>query len=266
MGLLPQRIKRKVGFSSPKDAFMHLNILLKHGDIIHFFDAIEEAIEYYPSYAMTFLVPAYEVMNELENKSRYEQYQSRIFEFPIKAGDKVLDMGSGHLPFPLATHLADISLNNDDIGRAGIPLKHVDGKPIYECSVERTPFADKEFDFVYCSHVLEHAENPEAACNELMRIGKRGYIETPTRAKDFFLVMAEISHHKNYVELEDGVLTFRRYKNDEIKGIGYNILLQMCCNPKTDREKAFSTLLNIYPSRVNTMLLWEDKFDFKVLI
>jgi ubiquinone/menaquinone biosynthesis C-methylase UbiE len=46
--------------------------------------------------------------------------------------------------------------------------------------VESLPFKDKTFDYVYASHVLEHTRNPEAACQELMRIARAGYIETPS--------------------------------------------------------------------------------------
>lgn len=57
-------------------------------------------------------------------------------------------------------------------------------------------FRDKEFDFVYCSHVLEHVRDPAKACAELMRIGKRGFIETPTRGKDLWLGTAAVSNHR----------------------------------------------------------------------
>jgi hypothetical protein len=42
------------------------------------------------------------------------------------------------------------------------------------------PFSDKEFDFVFASHILEHVKDPVLFCSELCRIGKRGYIEVPT--------------------------------------------------------------------------------------
>ena len=42
------------------------------------------------------------------------------------------------------------------------------------------PFRDYEFDFVIASHILEHVRDPLRFCNELKRIGKRGYIEVPT--------------------------------------------------------------------------------------
>ena len=97
-----------------------------------------------------------------------------------------------------------------------------------------------------------------------MRIAKRGYIETPTRGKDSFLVTAKASNHLNYVELHNEVLTFYRYEPWEIDGLRTDILLNMHCAPQTDRERAFSALLYLYPRQINTMLLWEGSFSYAV--
>ncbi|NQW05123.1 MAG: methyltransferase domain-containing protein [Acidobacteria bacterium] len=52
---------------------------------------------------------------------------------------------------------------------------------------ERTPypFADKPIDFVICSQTLEDIRDPLWVCQEMMRIGKRGYIETPSRVAEW---------------------------------------------------------------------------------
>lgn len=241
---------------------MCINVFARHGEYLHIFDAIEEAVRIFPAESSAFLLLAYQYYHELENKSRYELYQARTFDFNIQPDDKVLDIGSGHLPFPLATHLADLAVQDGSVGRNNMPFRYVDGKPIYECNVESLPFADKEFDFVYCSHVLEHVEHPDQACRKLIRVAKRGYIETPTKGKDIFLVTASASHHLNYVELRNSVLTFFRYEPWEIAGLGYDILLQMHTKPQTDREKIFSALLYLFPRYINTMLLWENEFSF----
>jgi SAM-dependent methyltransferase len=41
------------------------------------------------------------------------------------------------------------------------------------------PFRDKTFDYVIAFHVLEHIPRPELFLEELMRVAKAGYIETP---------------------------------------------------------------------------------------
>ncbi len=213
---------------------------------------------------MEILSAAYAAIKPHLTKSRYELYQSRFFDFGIAAGDKVLDIGSGHLPFPLATDLADITLSDDGYGRARAAMKVVAGRPLYECNVENMPFADREFDFVYCSHVLEHVANPENACAELMRVGKRGYIETPARAKDLFLNTAKVSNHRWAVAVEGNKLIFSEYSAEEIEGLGCGILLEMNCAPRGRRERALAGLLALRENRLNTALLWQGEFDVEV--
>ena len=49
------------------------------------------------------------------------------------------------------------------------------------CDHTPYPFADKQFDYVTCSHVLEDVRDPLWVCAEMRRIAKRGYIEMPSR-------------------------------------------------------------------------------------
>jgi ubiquinone/menaquinone biosynthesis C-methylase UbiE/MoaA/NifB/PqqE/SkfB family radical SAM enzyme len=239
--------------------------LYQQAKYVEAFDLYDNLAIAFPEHAVALLAEAYDMFEMLPNKhSRYHLYQSRYYNFNIGSEDKVLDIGSGHLPFPFATHLADLTFDDNKVGRAGVPFKHVDGKPVYECNIENMPFTDKEFDFVYCSHVLEHTDNPEKACDELMRIGKRGFIECPCRAKDLWLNSAKPSNHKWAVEYADGSLVFTEYTREELEGLGNDILMDMHCSPRTDREKAFSALIYLRADVVNTMLYWEDSFTYRV--
>jgi SAM-dependent methyltransferase/predicted O-methyltransferase YrrM len=234
------------------------------GRVLEAVDIFEQLVAAYPVHAVPVLAELYDCYQRLPSKDRYHLYQARHFDFGILPGDKVLDIGSGHLPFPLATHLADVTLDNHTFGRAGVPFKHIDGKPVYECSVEKMPFADREFDFVYCSHVIEHVAYPEKACRELMRVGRRGYIETPTKGKDIFLNSAAASHHTRYFELYDGKLICSEYTEQEIIGLQSDILQRMHSAPQTQREKAFAALIWLKADLVNTMFLWEGSFEFEL--
>ncbi|GEO82180.1 glycosyltransferase family protein [Pararhodospirillum oryzae] len=228
------------------------------------FDVIDLLLTQNPAQALPILAHAHDLLQMLPNRSRWNLYVRRLFDLGIKEGDQVLDIGSGHNPFPLATHLADISLTDGTIGRAGVPFRHVAGKPVFEVRVENTGFADKQFDFVYCSHVLEHSDDPAAACRELMRIGKRGYIETPSPGKDAFLASALTSNHRWKVSVQAGVLTFVEYEDWELPGLDIPLLLDMHVNPQTLREKAFSALIHLRAEAVNTMMVWQDDFEFAV--
>jgi SAM-dependent methyltransferase len=230
-------------------------------------DLYEQLIGLFPAQSTELLAELYDGYQRLPNGGdRYTLYVSRYYDFRIRPGDKVLDIGSGHHPFPFATHLADFAPDDDSYGRAGAPMQRPQDKPFFHCNVEEMPFGDKEFDFVYCSHVLEHTVDPAKACRELMRVAKRGYLETPTPSKDLWLNTARVSNHHWKVSIEAGVLTFVKYAPGETNGIDSDIILRMHCNPETLREKALSSLILLKSRELNTMLYWEEAFPYQVIV
>src|SRR5205807_6843630 len=80
------------------------------------------------------------------------------------------------------------------------------------CAREPLPFADKSIDFVVCSHTLEDIRDPIGLCGEIVRVGKAGYVETPSRLEEqsygFQGPWAGWGHHHWLVELQDGGLQF----------------------------------------------------------
>lgn len=251
---LPSNAKLKIAFE-----------LAKNGDIIPALDCLEQIVDEDNENSLTALEFAQQIYDSQRNDNRYDLYQKREFDFPIKNGDKILDIGSGPLPFPLATHLADIAPNDNYYGRGGAPLKLLTGRPFTACPVEKTPFADKEFDFVYSSHVLEHTKDPAAACKELMRIGKRGYIEAPTAGKDCFMNFPKISNHLWDIKLINETLYFIEYSPLEREGISSDIIRNMADHPTTMRERCFAALMNLKARNFNTMLMWENGFEYKII-
>lgn len=249
-----------------EQALQNAQLSLSQGDYITTLDILEQLMERHPDQAVNLLCNAYEIYQSLPDKnSRYYLYQARHFNFEIAPGSKVLDIGSGNIPFPFATHLADLAVEDHKYGRAGEPFKYLEGKPVYECNIENLPFADNEFDFVYCSHVMEHVHNPEKACSEVMRVAKRGYIETPIRAKDLFLNTAAVSNHIWKVDFLNDELVFTEYTKEELKGLSCDLLMDMHVNPKTDREKSFSALVLLKSDMLNTMLYWNESFNVRVV-
>jgi SAM-dependent methyltransferase len=239
---------------------------LRAGRWFPLFDLVEEGVSLFPRQTIPILAMAhglYQIMRSTHG-DRYHLYQGRFFEFPIFPGEKVLDLGSGHHPFPLATVLSDISVADGSIGRAGAKFENPRGLPVHEFPVERIPFADGEFDFLYCSHVLEHSTDPERACSEIQRVARRGYIETPTAHKDLWLGSAKPSNHTTSVEWENDSLLFRPYSPEEIDGLGTDILGDMGSNPQNDREKALSATIYLKADRINTMVYWERRFRYCV--
>jgi len=107
-------------------------------------------------------------------KNKYHgpiQKNLNYIESLIKDGAKVLEIGPGHSPFSKATDFCGWTM--EEKGRL----------PNYktaDASTEKLPYKDKEFDFVYCRHVIEDLWNPVNALKEISRITKAGYIETPS--------------------------------------------------------------------------------------
>jgi hypothetical protein len=112
----------------------------------------------------------------LSDLRMYAKYYIRRWR-GTSTNKRVLDVGSGHRPHKDSTHLLDL-LPEDDSER-GKPIKTL-GRPLMLGNIEALPFQDKTFDYIYASHVLEHTCDPAAACHELMRVGRAGYIETPS--------------------------------------------------------------------------------------
>jgi len=87
----------------------------------------------------------------------------------LAEGAKVLEVGPGEHPFPRATQYVDVN-----------PPKKLQNCVQANFTNEGLPFADKEFDFVYCRHVLEDLWNPFRLCEEMSRVAKAGYVECPS--------------------------------------------------------------------------------------
>ena len=87
---------------------------------------------------------------------------------------KILDIGCGYDANKYATTVSDIlDLSN-----------HYKDKSFVKITEKKLPFNNKEFDFVIASHVAEHVEDVSFFLSEIARIGKKGYIEVPTRLED----------------------------------------------------------------------------------
>jgi len=187
-------------------------------------------------------------------------YQKKYNNFSFKPNEKVLDVGSGHDPFPYATHLLDFF--DKETTHRYEPL-HKDGRPFIKGNIENMPFLDKEFDFAFCSHLLEHVDDPERACKELMRIAKRGYIETPTRTSDMMLNFTHLpNHHKWHINILNNTVIFMEWKDNERRNMGTDYFFnQFHSTWKNPFQDVFYNNRDMF---VN-MLMWEHSFDYLVI-
>lgn len=142
-------------------------------------------------------------------------FEGKIFPgFKIKKNERVIDLGSGDKPFWRADVFLDkLALGDEQRFSSSDIIKNlglfVDG------DITKTPFKDKAFDFSFCSHVLEHVENPELAIKEIMRISDRGFIEVPDGMVE---MMVPYQSHLWIIFLNNNQLTFFR-KSKQIHSV-----------------------------------------------
>jgi hypothetical protein len=135
--------------------------------------------------------------------------------------DRVLDIGGSAGRLNTATHVLDL------LPLSGKPLS--DAEPVREATFIKHdvcskpwPFADRYFEYAFCSHTLEDIRDPIGACEELMRVARRGYIEAPSRLREIFHtkrfmrlrailgrpVRVGFGHHRWFCEQHGDGLTF----------------------------------------------------------
>lgn len=130
----------------------------------------------------------------------------------IKPTDRVLEIGPGANPHERSNVLLEILYNSEEehqeqLGHTGklvtnMEIKYYDGK--------RFPFKDLEFDYVICSHVLEHVEDVESFLSEIFRVAGKGYFEYPMI---YYEYLYNFKVHKNILKF-DGEKLFHLKKKD----------------------------------------------------
>jgi len=99
--------------------------------------------------------------------------------FGVTLTTTILDVGGGSSLWEfLCPFVPKVTLLNLDheIAHDGLAFVKADG-----CLL---PFADKSFDIVFCNSLIEHlytSERQQALANEIRRVGKSYYVQTPNR-------------------------------------------------------------------------------------
>lgn len=162
----------------------------------------------------------------------------------------MLDVGSGSSPHPAADVLLE---------------KYVDTRHRYDnlvvdrdmvlADATKMPFRDKTFDFVIAFHVLEHMRDPVAFLNELQRVGKAGYIETPNaifeRLHPYDVHLSEVMHFGG------GLIINMKSSENSGDYLGELNLFKSDVNWKR--------LFYNNPEYFHVQYFWKDEIFFKVL-
>jgi SAM-dependent methyltransferase len=137
---------------------------------------------------------------------RLASFHRRRIAIPVDGDAIVLDVGSGDKPHWRADVLLDryIGAARGAAQRSGRAEARVT-RPMFDADAAAMPFADHAFDYVVCSHVLEHVTDPAAVVAELTRVGKAGYIEVPEAASAKIL---DFPSHLWWCRLDGSTLVF----------------------------------------------------------
>ncbi|EJC74120.1 methylase involved in ubiquinone/menaquinone biosynthesis [Rhizobium leguminosarum bv. trifolii WSM2012] len=186
-------------------------------------------------------------------------YQNEVMKWDIAETDLVLDVGSGGYPFQRANHLADKF--PDETTHRVEPMV-LDGRTFFEVDIERLPFEDGAYDFVFCSHVMEHLDNPGQAMRELSRVGKRGYLEVPTRLSDVMFNFTRLQDHHRWHSIRLGntlcLIEWNEIERRELGNEFFEALQSSYTNPFQDFFERNRDLFF-------TSFHWEREIDFLVI-
>lgn len=184
-------------------------------------------------------------------------FERKVFIKNIGKNDLVLDIGSGDKPFWRADVIVDKYLEDSQQRHTGSML--YDKRKIFiQADVENLPFKDKVFDFVFCSHLLEHVKNPDRAINELTRVARRGYLEIPNAILDLF---SSFPPHLWFCDYQDGILIFRQrvkekdFFRENIEKFGRTIF----------NNNIFQYLLAKQADKIFISLSWGNKINYKII-
>ena len=122
--------------------------------------------------------PFARLASPLAARARWRRH-GRFFALTGLAPDaRILDLGCGRLGLRALEPTLDITGADVD-GQPGYP-----GPFVCADATLGLPFADGEFDLVYCSSVIEHVKPADRAAfaAELRRVGRGWFVQTPARS------------------------------------------------------------------------------------
>ncbi len=200
------------------------------------------------------------------------QKNSRVVMERLRPTDVVLDIGGWAHPFNRANYVLDLApyetrgYYNRTFAKAN-PIPPIGGDTeIFTkdrwivrdiCDKEPYPFPDKGIDFVVCSHTLEDIRDPLWVCSEMIRIGKAGYIEVPSRLWETCRGMAPgiagLAHHRWLIDIDASASSIRfLQKYHRIHNWRYSL--------------PSSLLRKVAEERAVQWLFWSGSFEFREVV
>ena len=161
--------------------------------------------------------------------------------------EKILEIGPGKVPFKLAT---DFIGSNETI------------KSYIEIDIDKQvfPYPDTHFDFIYCRHVVEDIQNPDFALSEMLRISKRGYIETPSPLIEITKDVDAAPLSEKYCGyIHHRYIVWSNIQKNEIYFLPkYSCILDHMLDINDDVKRDLYNLINNYP------VYWNNYFTYNI--
>ncbi len=161
----------------------------------------------------------------------------------------VLEIGSGHNPHPRSDVLCDKALVNDR--ERGGPL--VADRPLVIADAEALPFKENAFDYIICSHVLEHARDIERFLKEVQRVGRAGYIETPSSIAERLYGW---DYHRWLIDRIDDRLVIRPKTFSNAFGMLFHELVK--------QSRSFAAFHRDFSGLLLTQYEWSGRIEYRM--
>lgn len=141
-------------------------------------------------------------------------------DLKIKKSDRVVEIGPGHNPSFRSNVIVEKFIETN-YHRCG-DVKIYPHQTFINADGENLPFKDKEFDYIICNQVLEHAEDPALFIEEHCRVAKRGYMETPSLLGEF--LFPKESHKWIILDIDNKLVLLEKSKMPGNYGNNYGEL------------------------------------------
>ena len=126
---------------------------------------------------------------------------------------------------------------------------HYFNQTFVQSNLYRTPFADKEFDFVIASNIIASLRKPGEFLKEVQRIGKKGYIEAPKAFCDN-LLLGE-TPKRWWIDFDDIEMKLTLQARLEVLKSSIN-------------AQELGMLMPFFKSSLITELYWENEIPWKM--
>ena len=147
---------------------------------------------------------------------------------------------------------------HDDTHRCGKVLIYPHQQFI-EADGEQLPFEKDAFDYVICNQVLEHADNPARFIEKMVRVDKRGYVETPSMLGE--LMFPKESHRWVILLIEDKLVF---YEKEKMPGNYRNNYGEVFLNYLPYQSLPFKMLYVSEPNLLLNRIEWEGTIEYLV--